>query len=250
MARQKGVLKLEGSIGDISFYKSQDGYFARMKGGVDGERIKNDPKFARTRENGSEFGRAGKGGKLLRNALRVLLLNTSDNRMASRLTREMLKVIKADSTNSRGERTIVDGDIELIELFEFNKASKLGTVLFMPYSVNVDRQAGEVTVDIQDFVPQNSIAAPSGATHAKFVMAAAEVDFDAETFSVETENSSEVEIGNQTESAIALTATIPTGSTLPVFAVIGVEFFQEVNGNMYPLSNGAYNALQLHTVDV
>ena len=45
MARQKGIIKLQGTIGDVSFYKSKDGYLAREKGGVDGERIKNDPAF-------------------------------------------------------------------------------------------------------------------------------------------------------------------------------------------------------------
>ena len=52
MARQKGIIKLEGTIGDISFYKSKDGHLARTKGGVDAERIQNDPAFQRTRENG------------------------------------------------------------------------------------------------------------------------------------------------------------------------------------------------------
>ena len=65
MARQKGVIKLEGRIGDLSFYKSGGDYLARAKGGVDGDRIKNDPAFARTRENGEEFGRAGKASKLV-----------------------------------------------------------------------------------------------------------------------------------------------------------------------------------------
>ena len=55
MAKQKGILKLDGTIGGITFYKSQDGYLAREKGGVDGNRIATDPNFQRTRENGSEF---------------------------------------------------------------------------------------------------------------------------------------------------------------------------------------------------
>jgi len=96
MAKQKGVIKLDGTIGDITFYKSQDGFLAREKGGVPADRIKNDPAFQRTRENGSEFGRAGKAGKVLRNAIRNLLQNTSDSRMVSRLTTQMLKVVKAD----------------------------------------------------------------------------------------------------------------------------------------------------------
>ena len=47
MAKQKGIVKLSGTIGDVSFYKSQDGFLAREKGGIDKERIKNDPAFQR-----------------------------------------------------------------------------------------------------------------------------------------------------------------------------------------------------------
>lgn len=45
MARQKGIIKLDGTIGDITFYKSKDGYLAREKGGVPADRIANDPAF-------------------------------------------------------------------------------------------------------------------------------------------------------------------------------------------------------------
>ena len=34
MAKQKGIIKLKGTIGDITFYKTQDGYLAREKGGI------------------------------------------------------------------------------------------------------------------------------------------------------------------------------------------------------------------------
>ena len=66
MAKQKGIIKLKGTLGDITFYKSQDGFLAREKGGVEASRIANDPAFQRTRENGAEFGTAGKAGKMLR----------------------------------------------------------------------------------------------------------------------------------------------------------------------------------------
>jgi hypothetical protein len=66
MARQSGLIKLNGTLGGITFYKSQDGYLAREKGGIEADRIANDPNFQRTRENGAEFGAAGKAGRLLR----------------------------------------------------------------------------------------------------------------------------------------------------------------------------------------
>ena len=39
MAKQKGIIKLKGTLGDITFYKSQDGYLAREKGGIDADRM-------------------------------------------------------------------------------------------------------------------------------------------------------------------------------------------------------------------
>ena len=84
MARQKGIMKLEGTIGDVSFYKTSDGYLAREKGGVDADRIKNDPAFARTRENITEFGKAGRAGRVLRTAFRLLLQNAADKKVTSR----------------------------------------------------------------------------------------------------------------------------------------------------------------------
>lgn len=78
MAKQKGIIKLEGTIGDITFVKTKDGYIAKEKTGLTGERIANDPAFQRTRENGAEFGRAGKAGKMLRTAFRSLLQNAAD----------------------------------------------------------------------------------------------------------------------------------------------------------------------------
>jgi hypothetical protein len=99
MAKQSGIIKLEETIGDISFYKSQDGHLARAKGGISAERIQNDDAFQRTRENNSEFSAAGEAGKLLRMAFRTYLQIASDNRMVSRLTKEMVAVIKADKIN-------------------------------------------------------------------------------------------------------------------------------------------------------
>jgi hypothetical protein len=138
MAKQKSIIKLDGTIGGITFYKSQDGYLAREKGGVSGERIATDPNFQRTRENGAEFGRAGKAGKLLRNAIRGLLQNSSDSRMVSRLTTEMVKVIQEDAVNPRGLRNVIDGEAELLEGFEFNISGKLGTTLYAPYTSTID----------------------------------------------------------------------------------------------------------------
>jgi hypothetical protein len=45
MAKKKGAIKLDGTIGDITFYKTQDGYLAREKGCVTADCIAHDPAF-------------------------------------------------------------------------------------------------------------------------------------------------------------------------------------------------------------
>jgi hypothetical protein len=45
--------------------------------------------------------------------------------------------------------------------------------------------------------------------------------------------------------AISLENTLSTGSQLPLFLVLGIEFYQEVNGEEYPLKNGSFNALSI-----
>ena len=243
MARQKGIIKLKGTIGDITFYKTQDGHLAREKGGIDASRIANDAAFQRTRENGAEFGRAGKAGKLMRTAFRGALLKAADGRMVSRLTQRMIKVIQADSTSDRGLRNVIDGEAELVQGFEFNIRGKLGTSLFAPYTAAIDRVAGELTVDVPSFIPTNMVAAPTGTSHYKIISAAAEIDFEAETFVVANSETAILPWDAVATVAVNHVNQVTAASTKPLFLVLGVEFFQQINGQMYALKNGAFNPL-------
>ena len=245
MAKQKGIIPLQGTIGNITFYKSKDGFVAREKGGLTAERIRTDPAFQRTRENGAEFGRAGKAGKTLRTALRSLLQNISDARMLSRLTREMMKVIKADATNPRGYRNVIDGEAELLKLFEFNANSKLGTTLFAPYTATINRVSGELTVNLPSFIPTNMIATPGGATHFKIVSAGADIDFENDSYVVDMKSTNVLPCDSVATAVINLVNAVTANSVKPLFLALGIEFYQEVNGTMYPLKNGAFNSLSL-----
>ena len=43
MAKQNSLVKIEGTIENLTFYKSANGHFVRSKGGVSKNRIMNDP---------------------------------------------------------------------------------------------------------------------------------------------------------------------------------------------------------------
>lgn len=245
MAQQKGILPLRGTIGNITFYKSKEGYLAREKGGIDAKRIATDPAFQRTRENGLEFGRAGKAGKLLRNSVRALLQNASDSRMVSRLTRRMMEVIQADKVSPRGHRNVADGETGLLEGFEFNITGKLSTTLYVPYTTSIDRITGILTVDIPAFVPANMITAPAGTTHFRINTAGVEIDFAQGIYTSEPASLEEMAWDNESTAVISSSHSVSANSTHPLFILLGIEFLQEVNGSMYPLKNGAFNALAI-----
>lgn len=178
MAKQKGIFKVAGTLDEVTFYKTKAGYMIREKGGVSGSRMASDPAFIRTRENQAEFGRAGKAGKLLRNAFQSVLLGASDGGMVSRLHKEMMRVVKADATSTRGQRNVLDGELEMLEGFDFNEAGKLTQTLFAPYAATVNRTTGALAVSVPSFIPLNQVVAPSEATHYQLSTAAAEIDFE------------------------------------------------------------------------
>lgn len=249
MARQKGIIKLKGTIGDITFYKSGGQHMARERGGIDATRIASDPAFQRTRENMAEFGRAGAAGRVLRTALRVILLKAADRYMVSRLGSRMIKVIQADMVSERGMRNVIDGEAELLKGFEFNVRGKLGTTLFAPYEATIDRVTGAIKVVFDPFVPINMINAPKGSTHFKIMSAGAEIDFESEVTVVQNSESAVLPWNSVATLALTQTNQVTAASTKPLFLALGVEFFQEVNGFMYPLKNGAFNPLSLVLVD-
>lgn len=249
MARQTGILPIEGTIGNITFFKSKDGYMARQKGGVSASRIASDPAFQRTRENNAEFGRAGKASKLLRTAFRVLLQKASDSRVVGRLTSEMVKVIQMDTINERGQRNVIDGEAELLQGFEFNAQGKLSTTLYATYSSVLNRTTGAASVTLDPFVPANMISAPAGCTHFKLLVAAASIDFEQELYEVESTESTNQPISTSSITLPALSVSLTPDSTKPLFLALGIEFLQLVNTKYYPLKNGAFNACSLIKVD-
>lgn len=249
MARQKGPLKVKGKIGDLSFYKSQDGYLLREKGGVSKHRIMNDPNFQRTRENGAEFGRAGMSGKLFRRTFAPAVGKSKDRLMASRLHRLMVRIERTDVINKRGHRSVANGDLRLLEDFEFNAKSGFGKQLYENTVVTVDRVTGACSVEIPEFAPATQLMAPESATHFQFTIAAAVIDFENGSSTVEELDSAMLPYGVATNPEVLLNVNLPAESTLPLFVMMKVAYFMESGTEKYPLFNGSYSAATVVLVD-
>lgn len=239
MARQTSVITLEGRVGRLSFYKTKDGYLAREKGGVSKTRIMNDPKFARTRENLQEFADNASSSKLLRDALRPVVSKIGDSRLNLRITQAMMKVLKTDLLNPRGERKVREGDWNLMKGMELNDSSSLGSTIFMEV-IYTDSPANW-EAGIAGFIPQDFLAVPRGATHSRITATGVGLDFVTGTRSVQTVSSPLLPLNTQA-SAISLSIDKTSLPGTHRAFVLAVEFIQLVNDVEYAIKNGANNA--------
>jgi len=245
MARQKSIFILEGTIGGVTFYKTKNGFLAKAKSGVSGERVRKDPCFARTRENSAEFKAAAHAGKLLRDSVRPLMYLASDSCITARVTQLMSRVQKKDVDSARGCRLPAKGiktseGKALMKLFNFNKDSILHSILLKPYLVN--SITGEIS--IMNFVPARDLMIPEGATNFRLIGGMLVIDFFKGTYDLRLTNAVDRAI-DETPVTVTLAPTaLPTGSGVKLF-FLKLEYFQKVNEEPYSLNNGEFNSLEI-----
>ncbi len=250
MSKQKGLIKLEGNIGGISFYSSDGEHLARMANGPSKERISKDPAFKRTRENNMEFGASAKVSKAFRLALATVLQSMAGRYLTSRLTK-LFKIINLKGTGTRGERPIeLSAFKDDLKNFDLDKKTNLSSVFGAPYTTAINGDKNEVTVTIPSFIPDTFINAPVGATHFKLVLATGAVSdyqYNSGTNGYEAidpgqNGLSAIEYGTitalgSTPATFTLVATFAGSPVIaPVVSVVqclGIEFYQEVSGDFY-----------------
>jgi hypothetical protein len=249
MAKLTGIVKLEGTIDDLTFVRTKDGYQAKRKTFMKGDKIKTDPQFERTRENMAEFTQATKAGKVLRQAMRSLIKVAKDRKVTGRVMARMMQALKVDIGNLRGQRTVTGGDLTLLERLEFNIEAPLPQTVKVQYNGTIDRVTGINQVQVPAMTPLSDIAAPPGTSHYKLVAAVAAIDFEAGTYIYDQREAAILPWTAAPTPALTLSPTIAANSTLPLFLVLGVQFYTEHAGNYYPLKDSSNNALAILRVD-
>jgi hypothetical protein len=112
----------------------------------------------------------------------------------------------------------------------------------------VTGNGADVTLSIPALNPASDIAAPQGTTQFELVLAVSSLDMETLTFanatvaaplSVLAVNSTA--LANQT-----VVASFPAANL--VVGVVGINFYQQVNGKFYPLNNNSMNPLAIEYV--
>lgn len=265
MAKQKGFIKLQGSLGGLTFYESGGNNIVKTTGGVDKSRINNDPNFKRTRENMSEFGASATVGKALRQGFGSIIKNIKDSTITGRLT-GVMKRVNALGIGSRGQRIFeILGNKIILEGFEFNKKVPFSTVFYPEYKApTLDANRSIATWEIPDFNTANFLRAPEGATHFKLILVTTVLSnyeyvptvkkyepvevIENETNGISYSNPIPIggDVGEDTTLTVDLGFTTPLPSTVGVVNATGILFYQQINAEFYELSSA--NAMKISTV--
>ena len=177
MAKQVGAIKITGTFGNISFYKSEGQYLVRRKGGPTRQQVKNGKNFVRVRENYNEFGNCSKAGRLLRQTVKRWSA-AADGELYRRLTQLLMKVKNHDTASVRGQRVVNkalknESGKELLRQFDFNKYAKLNSLLLKPVYVNGH---GQICVD--ELLAAEDIVFAKGCSRVFITAVCVPIDFE------------------------------------------------------------------------
>ncbi|OBX22110.1 MULTISPECIES: hypothetical protein [Bizionia] len=235
MAKQKGIIPLVGTIGGINFYYLNGKPVAREAGGgFNGTAIKTKASMRRVRENGSEFGHCSRVNKAYRMALRPFYTQHKFTFFHSRLMTMFTQLKALDTINARGERRVANGlttDLGQQLLQDFNYTPDCVLQQVLPFSFSMDW--GTHTVVFPKF-NMTQVSFIPGATHIALQFGV--LDFNFETLASHLHLAAPVVLAKDfSGTSLSLTPTsLPSGLGLQV-AVLGVRYYQEVDGLMYLL---------------
>lgn len=265
MAKSKSLFEIDGTLGNVTFYRSNGQNYAKTKGSITKKQIMGDKAFQRLRENMQEFAGSAKAGKAFREIFAGIVKIMQDSILSGRVTK-MMKRIVSNGAGRRGEREInIEGYGYMLNGLEFNDKLHLSSVFYAPYAapvVSATRDSIQLTV--ADFDTDSYLRAPQGATHFKLLLAGGllsnyayqesmnsyePIDPDANAIGA-VSYSSAIKLGGDVGAPTVLDVDLSAVGIVPVTSMfigaVGIVFYQQVNSELYVLA--ASNAMRVAVV--
>ncbi len=173
MAKLKGLIDFQGTLGGISAYMRNGERVLRQASGADRKKIMRGKNYVRTRENMTEFGGGVAAAKVLRQSLTPVMRGFSDTYFTGRLQGKYRDMI-SEAPGKRGQRVfkpLVHADA--IMAIPFDVKLHLDSVLRVKPLITVNAQRTAATLSVLSFTPAMDIFPPTGATHLELIYAIA-----------------------------------------------------------------------------
>lgn len=239
MARINAKGLLSGTVANYTFRVVDGRGIVQSKPGKG--RVK---QTAATKSSASEFGNAHALAKKIREAHFPLLQNLSDSKMYNRFATAVYNTILSAESLPKGVRTLADGDLGILDHFQFNIDSTFSKYCTVPMQAGLDKE-NRMRIVLDAFHPDAAIARASMATKAK-------LSFLVTAFQPEDGTQSHAELF-QLAFDIADTSTAPqkwVSSTLPSehIAFVSVALFYYRNNNL--IGAVSLNSKKLHPSEI
>ncbi|WP_334113847.1 hypothetical protein [Paucihalobacter sp.] len=235
MARVTGLFKITGTIGGMNFYLDGGENLVRdAGGGFNGDAIRTKDSMVRVRENASEFGHCASVKRVFMNALHPYLSKLKGRKLHSAMTSLFVQIKNFDPVSKRGERRVSQGlttpdGHNLLLTYSYPERFTVDQVLGNRFSVDMTTHSCScIDFDV------SKIAFPEYATHVSLLYGVVFMDF--EVLEAKAFLAADYYIAkNDVNHSITLNpVAAPIGTGVRI-AVMGVRFYQEVNGVMTQL---------------
>jgi hypothetical protein len=235
MAKVKGIVTLQGTLGGVNYYQTIYGPIAREAGGgFNGDAIRTKASMKRVRENGSEFGHCSRVNKLFRQGIGVFYEHYKFAGLHGHLMRLFTRLKDLDPVNERGERRVglglaTEAGKTLMRTFDYTPESRLSKVWpYKPQIENSDYKLRFTSIDMA------KVTFPKGATHLKLLYGVLDIDFGSMTFERYAADPVLIDRSFDSHSLEIPLTEIPT-ITQTAIGVLGMRLYQQVDGILYPL---------------
>ncbi|MBC7885058.1 MAG: hypothetical protein H7X99_06255 [Saprospiraceae bacterium] len=109
MAKQTGVFKFKGKLGNTVSYILNGEKVTRTIGVLDREKMRTAPQYAETRKNQSEFSVATKAGQMFRQAMKHMTHGYTNYQYPMDVMSLMINTLRADDTQPKGYKQLNNG---------------------------------------------------------------------------------------------------------------------------------------------
>lgn len=240
MARQKGIIPLEGTLGGINFYNRLGKSVARAAGG--GFNSKSSKKNPIIADWNSEMGAASTANARFRQVFRSFVTGYKDGTWPARIQSLFMKIKDLDTVSVRGQRTVAKGMAHPYAkrlLKDFNFTLKRAVLL----NGQLDFDWATYTLTVSQFDIRDA-GIPKGADLMGLQLMSVRFDFD--TFDFVKEESAFLELYpdfGDTE-IILQTDALPDGTGVRL-VFLRVAYYQKVNGVNYLLPGDGRFGLEI-----
>lgn len=233
MARQKGIIKITGTVGGLNFYIAKGEAFVRQAGGgFNGDAIRTKESMRRVRENATEFGAASMALKQFRRSLLPVFSPPKYRPLQTRLMGLFMELKVLDGISTPGNRRVAQG------LTTLKGKQLLKDFVFLPDCMALNYIASRAQFDWEtqtlhfaamDLRNETFI---TGSSH--LALSFMVIDFDFETLTYTSQVSETVMLGKDEVAAFSLDVAEVVPPQHTGIVALGLRFCEVLGEEVYP----------------